>query len=75
MTARLDAIAALERAIERLTSLEPITALDRRLLVTMLQHARERVESIEELLRKRKRKQNGGADTPPPILHHLIPTT
>lgn len=55
MSKRLEAIAALEDVIARLADAKPIAPLDRRLLAVTTAHAKECVESIEELKRPRRK--------------------
>lgn len=57
MSHRDEAIKAIDMTTARLGNDDPITPLDRRLIIATLEHARVCVQSIEELKRKRPQRR------------------
>jgi hypothetical protein len=60
ISARAEALKAIDHAIERLADPATLAGLNHRLLVATLEHAREQVELIEETKRPRRK----AADAP-----------
>lgn len=61
MAHRDEAIRALDHAIERLASTDPIDGLSRRMLKATVEHAKEHVEAIQEVKRVRKATETPSA--------------
>jgi hypothetical protein len=74
VTAREEAISAIEVAMKILTDNEPVAGLRQRLLVTTLEHAQASVLKIEELKRARRaRKEVAVLDHPGTLLQGTDP--